>query len=190
MLTALAERPTLPTFPAWLDALLEVPPDVTTDWPLLATPVPTGFPAPVDDQVERHLSLDEHLIHNPGSTFLMRVQGDDWWEQGIHHGDLLVVDRAIPPSTGSWVVAVLEGEFALRNRRQRGQSVGQGGLGQVTLRRLQLGGAHDATAIAELAVRAGADAEVVAEGPVVQVVSAAMRRLYTDCGRGGFHPDT
>ena len=33
MLTALAERPTLPTFPAWLDALLEVPPDVTTDWP-------------------------------------------------------------------------------------------------------------------------------------------------------------
>jgi hypothetical protein len=100
MLTALAERPTLPTFPAWLDALLEVPPDVTTDWPLLATPVPTGFPAPVDDQVERHLSLDEHLIHNPGSTFLMRVQGDDWWEQGIHHGDLLVVDRAIPPQHG------------------------------------------------------------------------------------------
>ena len=31
MLTALAERPTLPTFPAWLDALLEVPPDVPPD---------------------------------------------------------------------------------------------------------------------------------------------------------------
>ena len=125
MLTALAERPTLPTFPAWLDALLEVPPDVTTDWPLLATPVPTGFPAPADDRVERHLSLDEHLIHNPGSTFLMRVQGDDWWEQGIHHGDLLVVDRAIPPSTGSWVVAVLEGEFALRRvgRNAQGRRV-------------------------------------------------------------------
>ena len=133
MLTALAERPTLPTFPAWLDALLEVPPDVTTDWPLLATPVPTGFPAPADDRVERHLSLDEHLIHNPGSTFLMRVQGDDWWEQGIHHGDLLVVDRAIPPSTGSWVVAVLKGEFALRRvgRNAQGRRVLQSACPEV-----------------------------------------------------------
>ena len=55
----------------------------------------------------------------------MRVQGDDWWEQGIHHGDLLVVDRAIPPSTGSWVIAVLEGEFALRRvgRNAQGRRV-------------------------------------------------------------------
>lgn len=118
--------------PSWTPELDPTPP-VASGWPLLATPVPAGFPAPADDQVERHLSLDEHLIHNPGSTFLMRVQGDDWWEQGIHHGDLLVVDRAIPPSTGSWVVAVLEGEFALRRvgRNVQGRRVLQSACPEV-----------------------------------------------------------
>lgn len=58
MLIALAERPTSPAFPAWLDALPDPLPDVDTGWPLLTTPVPTGFPAPVDDAIERHLSLD------------------------------------------------------------------------------------------------------------------------------------
>ncbi|MDG4553507.1 MAG: S24 family peptidase [Candidatus Competibacter sp.] len=92
-------------------------------WPLLATPVPAGFPAPADERVERPLSLDTHLIHNPEGTFFVRVQGDDWRELGIHHGDLLVVDRATVPSTGSVVVAVVEGAFALRRvaRDQRGR---------------------------------------------------------------------
>lgn len=125
MLTALAERPTSPAFPAWLDALPDPLPDVDTGWPLLTTPVPTGFPAPVDDAIERHLSLDTHLIHNPESTFLMRAQGDDLQEQGIQHGDLLVVDRAAAASTGSLVVAVIEGAFALRHvgRDAQGQRV-------------------------------------------------------------------
>lgn len=84
------------------------------DWPLLAMPIPAGSPAPVDDRIERRLSLDAHLIRQPKSTFLMRA-GDDWAEAGIRAGDLLVVDRATPPTTGSLVVAVIEGTFALRH---------------------------------------------------------------------------
>ena len=83
-------------------------------WPRLATPVPAGFPSPADDAIERRLSLDAHLIRQPESTFLMRVQGDALAGAGIHDGDLLVVDRAAPPSTGSLVVAVVDGAFALR----------------------------------------------------------------------------
>jgi DNA polymerase V len=125
MRNVLAERPTSPIFPAWLDALADPLPDVGAGWPLLATPVPTGCPAPADDCVERCLNLDAHLIHNPDSTFLVRAQGDDWGEQGIHSGDLLVVDRTAPPSTGSLVVAVIEGKFALRRvgRDDQGQRV-------------------------------------------------------------------
>ena len=82
-------------------------------WPLLATPVPAGFPSPADDAIERRLSLDAHLIRQPESTFLMRVQGDALAGAGIRDGDLLVVDRALPPATGSLVVAVVDGAFAL-----------------------------------------------------------------------------
>lgn len=113
MLTALAKRLTPDAFPLWLDMLAEPLPDPAGGWPLLTTPVPAGFPAPADDQVERRLHLDTHLIHNPEDTFFMRVQGDDLHEQGIHHGDLLVVDRTAAASTGSLVVAEIAGAFAL-----------------------------------------------------------------------------
>ena len=87
-------------------------------WPLLATPVPAGFPSPADDEVEQRLSLDEHLIRNAAATFLVRVQGDSLIAAGIHDGDLLVVDRSAPPMEGSVVVAVMDGAFALKQIRR------------------------------------------------------------------------
>ncbi|HPE72921.1 MAG: S24 family peptidase [Candidatus Competibacter sp.] len=127
MLATLAERPNPPAFPIGLD--LDLPldgaSDAATGWPLLATPVSAGFPSPADDHVERRLSLDTHLIRSPESTFLMRAAGNDLAEDGIHDGDLLVVDRAAPPSTGSLVVAVIEGALVLRRvgRNHRGRRV-------------------------------------------------------------------
>ena len=116
MPVAVAAPPATRTLPAGLEPVLDPGPgpDRAAGWPLLATPVPAGFPAPADDFIERRLSLDEHLIRQPASTFLMRVAGDGLAGAGIHDGDLLVVDRATPPSTGSLVVAVVDGAFALR----------------------------------------------------------------------------
>jgi DNA polymerase V len=113
MLAVLPERATAPAVCPGLESDLDLP-DAVTGWPLLATPVPAGFPSPADDFIERRLSLDEHLIRQPASTFLVRVAGDGRAGAGIHDGDLLVVDRATPPSTGSLVVAVVDGAFALR----------------------------------------------------------------------------
>jgi DNA polymerase V len=112
----------LPT--AWLEDLETTPPPVI-GWPLLATPVPAGFPAPADDTIERRLSLDDHLIRHPEATFFLRVQGDALHMHGIHDGDLLVVDRAAAPSTGSVVVAIVEGQFCLARvaRNAQGQRV-------------------------------------------------------------------
>jgi len=92
---------------------------------LLATPVSAGFPTPADDTLERRLSLDEHLIRHPEATFLMRVQGNELREQGIQDGDLLIVDRAAAPSTGSLVVAVRAEQFCLARvgRDAQGQRV-------------------------------------------------------------------
>lgn len=81
---------------------------------LLRSAVPAGFPSPVDDHVEQRISLDEHLIRRPESTFFMRVAGDSMRGLGIFDGDLLVVDRALPAAHGCVVIAVLDGEFTVK----------------------------------------------------------------------------
>ncbi len=76
--------------------------------------VPAGFPSPADDYVEQRISLDEHLIQHRESTFFMRVAGDSMRGLGIFDGDLLVVDRALPAAHGCVVIAVLDGEFTVK----------------------------------------------------------------------------
>ncbi|MDD2721037.1 MAG: translesion error-prone DNA polymerase V autoproteolytic subunit [Gallionella sp.] len=81
---------------------------------LLRRAVPAGFPSPADDYVERRLSLDEHLVEHRESTFFMRVAGESMCGMGIYDGDLLVVDRALPATPGSVVIAVVDGEFTVK----------------------------------------------------------------------------
>ena len=129
MPVAVATPPAARAIPPWLEPILDsapaLGPEPAAGWPLLATPVPAGFPFPADEAIERRLSLDEHLIRNPESTFLLRVSGDVLAGAGIRDGDLLVVDRAAPATAGSLVVAVSAGAFALRRvgRDARGRRV-------------------------------------------------------------------
>jgi len=81
---------------------------------LLRRAIPAGFPSPADDYVERRISLDEQLIQHKESTFFMRVAGESMCGMGIYDGDLLVVDRAAPATPGSVVIAVLDGEFTVK----------------------------------------------------------------------------
>lgn len=82
--------------------------------PLAVESVAAGFPSPADDYVEAGIDLNGILMPRPSSSFLMRVDGDAMRGDGIHHGDLLVVDRSVAPRSGSTVVAVHEGRFVLR----------------------------------------------------------------------------
>ena len=60
------------------------------------------------------LDLNELLIKHPAATFFVRVEGNSSEEFGIHSGDILVVDRAVKPASGKVVLAIVDGEFALR----------------------------------------------------------------------------
>lgn len=73
-----------------------------------------GFPSPADDYVEQHLDLNEKLIRHPSATFLMKVEGDSMVNAGIQDGDLLIVDRAIPPAPGKIVIAAVNGELTVK----------------------------------------------------------------------------
>jgi DNA polymerase V len=81
---------------------------------MLRSAVPAGFPSPADDYVEQRISLDEHLIQHRESTFFMRVAGESMRGLGIFNGDLLVVDRASPVTHGCIVIAVVDGEFTIK----------------------------------------------------------------------------
>lgn len=81
---------------------------------LLRRAVPAGFPSFADGQVERRISSDDQLVQHRESTFFMRVAGDSMRGLGIFDGDLLVVDRALPATHGCIVIAVVEGEFTVK----------------------------------------------------------------------------
>jgi len=82
--------------------------------PLLACRVAAGFPSPADDHLERPLDLNAHLVRRPGSTFLLRVEGDSMRGAGILDGDLIAVDRAARPADGAVVVVALRGELTVK----------------------------------------------------------------------------
>ena len=60
------------------------------------------------------LSLDEHFIKRPATTFFVTVEGDGMDDQGIRTGDTLIVDRSGTPGPRSIVVAVIDGDLSVR----------------------------------------------------------------------------
>jgi len=81
---------------------------------LYTTHVPAGHPERMEEYAEDSIDLNEHLLKNPDSTFFVRVSGDSMIDAGIHPGDLLVVDRSLPPLSGRIVVAVVNGESTVK----------------------------------------------------------------------------
>jgi DNA polymerase V len=85
-----------------------------------AHPPASGFPSPADDHGEARIDLTVALIPRPLSTFLWRVSDGALGREGIHAGDLLVVDRSVDARPGMVVVAVHGDAFLLRRLRRRG----------------------------------------------------------------------
>nr|WP_052348247.1 translesion error-prone DNA polymerase V autoproteolytic subunit [Imhoffiella purpurea] len=91
--------------------------------PLYSSRIAAGFPSPADDDIEASVDLNEHLVQHPAATFFVRVQGESMTGAGIHHGDLLVVDRALEPKSGAIVVAVVDGELTVKRLHIEGERV-------------------------------------------------------------------
>ncbi|MDX9754175.1 MAG: translesion error-prone DNA polymerase V autoproteolytic subunit [bacterium] len=86
----------------------------TVGAPLAGSLVAAGFPSPADDYLEKTLDLNAYLIRNPAATFFVRVSGDSMIGAGIHHGDLLIVDRSIEAEAGHILIAVVDGEMVVK----------------------------------------------------------------------------
>ena len=78
--------------------------------------VAIGHGSPSADTGVTRLDLNDILIGHRQATLLMRVAG-------IDSGDLMLVDRAIPPSHGHVVIAVVDEEFVCRRLCRQGRDI-------------------------------------------------------------------
>ncbi|WP_026174525.1 LexA family protein [Acaricomes phytoseiuli] len=76
--------------------------------------VAAGYPSPAQDYYDGTLDLNQHLIKDTTSTFIVRVAGDSMTGAGIFDGDELVVDRALTAQHGSVVIAIVDGELTVK----------------------------------------------------------------------------
>ncbi len=94
-----------------------------SDAPLLAllirNRVCAGFPSPAEDLGAQRIDLTQVLITHPQATYFLRASGHSMVEAGIFDNDILVVDRAIKPRNNHIVVAVVDGDFTVKQLYQR-----------------------------------------------------------------------
>jgi DNA polymerase V len=92
--------------------------DTTSDLSLpLAEGIKAGFPSPAQDYIDLAFDLNKELVKNPSSTFYGRVRGDSMVDEGINDGDILVIDKSLPPAEGRKAVCYIDGEFTLKTIR-------------------------------------------------------------------------
>lgn len=100
------------------------PTDRFFELPLFDTPVRAGLADAIEGQMATELvTIESHLIESPSSTVLIRVKGDSMKDAGIFDGDLAIVDRAFEASPSAFIVAVVDGEFTLKELQYKGKSV-------------------------------------------------------------------
>jgi DNA polymerase V len=86
---------------------------------LLKNRVHAGFPSPAEDLGAQRIDLTQMLITHAQATYFLRASGHSMVEAGIFDNDILVVDRAIKPRHNHIVVAVVDGDFTVKQLYQR-----------------------------------------------------------------------
>lgn len=80
--------------------------------PLLGN-VKAGFPTGAEEDLN-FMSLDEYLVDNPSSSFMLKVAGDSLEGIGIFKGDIVILEKAKEASRGEIVLALIDGEWTLK----------------------------------------------------------------------------
>jgi repressor LexA len=88
--------------------------------PLLGTVV-AGAPLE-SEEVPETVEIPESLLRR-GEHFALRVSGDSMIEDGIHEGDLLVVQSRDTAEAGQTVVALVDGEATVKRFYRAGDKV-------------------------------------------------------------------
>tara|TARA_B100000929_G_C15499357_1_gene416980 strand:- start:2062 stop:2511 length:450 start_codon:yes stop_codon:yes gene_type:complete len=89
--------------------------------PMYSSAVRAGFPSPADDHLDTELDLHSYVVKRSAATYFVRAEGDSMIGDGIHHGDLLVVDRSLEALPGRIIVIAVDGELTVKKLDRIGQ---------------------------------------------------------------------
>ena len=90
--------------------------------PLLGR-VGASFPSPAEEELADMVTLDDYLIENRSSSFLLRVTGDSMIDAGIQPGDLVIVQRDRPPRNNDIVIAEVDHNWTMKYYQKRGKNI-------------------------------------------------------------------
>ena len=82
--------------------------------PFIDITVPAGFPSPAADYTEDRINLNNFLIKNPLSTFVVKCSGLSMVNAFIPPVCHLVVDRSLKAKNGDIVLAFVNGGFTVK----------------------------------------------------------------------------
>jgi len=75
--------------------------------------VKAGFPILAEED-KQYLTLDEYLIDDPNTSFLLKVSGDSLMNIGIFDGDIVVIKKNNTAFSGEVVLAEIDKEWTLK----------------------------------------------------------------------------
>ncbi len=85
--------------------------------------VEAGIPTVADETSLDSLNLDNFLIKNRDSSYLLEVKGDSMIEEGIKEGDLVIVEKRNDAKDGDIVIAEVDGGWTMKFFRKKGNTI-------------------------------------------------------------------
>ena len=85
--------------------------------------VEAGIPTMIDDPLRETISLDDYLVGNKQSVYLLEVKGDSMIDEGIKEGDLVLAERRGDPKDGDIVIAEVDGGWTMKYFKKKGNIV-------------------------------------------------------------------
>ena len=85
--------------------------------------VEAGIPTTVDEDRTQTMNIDEYLVGNKQSTYLLEVKGDSMIDEGIKEGDLVLVERRGDPKDGDIVIAEVDGGWTMKYFKKKGNII-------------------------------------------------------------------
>lgn len=76
--------------------------------------IKAGYPTPGESSLGDSIDFYEYLLDMPGDIFSLTVHGDSMIEEGIHDGDIVIVEKDAQPRNGDVVAAVVDGEWTVK----------------------------------------------------------------------------
>ena len=82
--------------------------------------VTAGFPATVEEEMTETINLDDLLVKNKASTYMLEVDGDSMIDAHIEKGDMVLVEKTNIAKDMQIVIAEVDGGFTMKYFRKEG----------------------------------------------------------------------